>query len=108
MSDLASVSKYRHLWLPGQLTIHAKLVHVRNRLARVEKPKQANQGFTWDHCSDSSGLGSMVRAGLPGPSISPASPFIPSLKPRKPAPSLLPSSGSLFPPKSTNAMTANK
>jgi hypothetical protein len=59
-----------------------------------------------DHFSDSFGLGTMVAAGWPGPSISSASPFIPSLNPRRPAPSPLPSSGSLFPPKSMRAMAA--
>jgi hypothetical protein len=63
------MSKYRHLRPSGQLTILAKLVQVQNRLTRIEKPMQANQGISLDHCSDSFGLGTMVCAGLPGPSM---------------------------------------
>jgi hypothetical protein len=97
MSNLTFVSKYRHLRPPGQVTILAKLVPSK-LVGPIEKRMQANQGVSLHHESDSFGLGTMVCASVPGPSMSSASPLIPSLNPRRPAPSPLPSSGSLFPP----------
>src|ERR1700735_3462480 len=56
--------------------------------------------------SFSSAFGATVCAHSPGLLVSSVMPFMPSLKPRRPSPRPLPSSGSFLPPKRTRATTA--
>ena len=96
VSNLTFVSKYRHPGLlasddPCEDSSGVKPVGTHTE-AYAAQPKLLSS----DHCSDSFGLGTMARAGLPRPSMSSVRPFISSLNPRRHSPSPLPGSGIYF------------
>ena len=68
--------------IPAPPTDHPRQVSSGRRPVGPHRKAYAGQSsVNSDHCSDSFGVGATVCAGLPGPSISSASPFIASLNP---------------------------
>src|SRR6202021_2211466 len=59
----------------------------------------------WTYLTDSSGLGVTACVVSVGLLTSSVTPFMPSLKPRRPSPRPLPSSGSFLPPHRTRTTT---